>query len=84
MYQFMIILYNENNESYYCFRYHCIKCNTSCHGNQVAWRYRLVVTIADSTAIGTVVVFGRTLDPLFGKTASDFHRYVWQALCAII
>ena len=26
--------------------------------------------------MGNIVVFGRTLDPLFGKTATDFHRFV--------
>ena len=55
-------------------RYQCIKCNVSCHGNKVSWRYRLVLNVADDSAVGNIVVFGRTLDPFFGKTATDFHR----------
>ena len=42
----------------------------------MSWRYRLVLTVADDSAMGNIVVFGRTLDPLFGKTATDFHRFV--------
>ncbi|XP_060553724.1 uncharacterized protein LOC132714819 [Ruditapes philippinarum] len=55
-------------------RFHCIKCAVSCDRRRVQWRYRLVLSVADGTTLGRIVVFGKTLDGFFGKTATDFSR----------
>ncbi|XP_052278828.1 uncharacterized protein LOC127877200 isoform X2 [Dreissena polymorpha] len=55
-------------------RYHCMKCYSSQVKCRVQWRYRLVLSVSDGCVVGSVVTFGKMLEPYFGKTATEFRR----------
>ncbi|XP_046569093.1 uncharacterized protein LOC124277439 [Haliotis rubra] len=57
-------------------RWRCLKCGESCCFDDLEWRYRIRMTIADTNEYRQVAVFGRTLQPFFGTSANTFHKFL--------
>ncbi|XP_071086971.1 serine-rich adhesin for platelets-like [Haliotis cracherodii] len=57
-------------------RWRCLKCGLSCGVEELEWRYRLRMTVADTNEYRQVAVFGRTLQPFFGTSANAFHKFL--------
>lgn len=56
------------------YRYWCRRCQLECLHEEVVHRYCLGVTATNHTICADVVVFGGSLDSVFGASASEFHR----------
>ncbi len=54
----------------------CHRCQLQYPPDEVAYRYCVALTVTDLVACADVVVFGASLDSVFGVTASELHRYV--------
>ncbi|XP_067661373.1 serine-rich adhesin for platelets-like [Haliotis asinina] len=63
-------IHNKSN------RWHCLKCGESCCFDELEWRYRIRMTVADTNEYRQVAVFGRTLQPFFGTSANTFHKFL--------
>ncbi|XP_021238062.1 DNA damage-induced apoptosis suppressor protein [Numida meleagris] len=57
-------------------RFNCLKCGCTGEAEDVSYRYRLSLKIADTHDLFDVTVFGSCLDPFFGVTAGNLQRCV--------
>ncbi|KAM8922864.1 DNA damage-induced apoptosis suppressor protein [Lycaon pictus] len=57
-------------------RSRCPKCGFTGKAENVSYRYKLSLKIADSNNLFVITVFGSCLDAFFGLTAKGLHRYI--------
>uniref|UniRef100_A0A8C0S867 Replication factor A C-terminal domain-containing protein n=1 Tax=Canis lupus familiaris TaxID=9615 RepID=A0A8C0S867_CANLF len=55
-------------------RSRCPKCGFTGKAENVSYRYKLSLKIADSNNLFVITVFGSCLDAFFGLTANGLHR----------
>ncbi|XP_051960657.1 uncharacterized protein ddias [Xyrauchen texanus] len=54
----------------------CVRCGFTCDLQNVDYRYRLSFKVSKNQDIFGVTVFGGCLNPFFGITAGDLHRFI--------
>ncbi|KFP27655.1 Nitric oxide-inducible gene protein, partial [Colius striatus] len=57
-------------------RFYCLKCGCRGEAEDVHYRYRLSLRVADTRDLFDITVFGSCLDPFFGVTAENLHRCI--------
>eukprot|EP01135_Chromosphaera_perkinsii_P005606 Nk52_evm20s355 gene=Nk52_evmTU20s355 len=55
-------------------------CKFGCAGGLLEVRYRLVLTLGDDSQTRKVVLFGKTAETLFGLSAMQFERFVYEGI----
>ncbi|KAM6158542.1 DNA damage-induced apoptosis suppressor protein [Rhynchocyon petersi] len=54
----------------------CPKCGCAGKAENVSYRYKLSLKVAESNQLFDMTVFGSCLDTFFGLTATDLHKYI--------
>ncbi|XP_046493528.1 DNA damage-induced apoptosis suppressor protein [Equus quagga] len=57
-------------------RSNCPKCGFTGEAENVSYRYKLSLKVAESNKLFGITVFGSCLDAFFGLTATGLHRYI--------
>ncbi|XP_006882996.1 PREDICTED: nitric oxide-inducible gene protein [Elephantulus edwardii] len=57
-------------------RSNCPKCGSTGEAENVSYRYKLPLKVAESSKLFSITVFGSCLDTFFGLTATALHRYI--------
>ncbi|EHB13742.1 Nitric oxide-inducible gene protein [Heterocephalus glaber] len=57
-------------------RSNCPKCGSTGEAENISYRYKLSLKVAESNKLFIITVFGSCLDAFFGLTATDLHRYI--------
>ncbi|XP_060032736.1 DNA damage-induced apoptosis suppressor protein isoform X2 [Erinaceus europaeus] len=57
-------------------RFNCPKCGFTGEAENVSYRYKLSLKVAESNRLLGITVFGSCLDTYFGFTATDLHRFI--------
>lgn len=52
----------------------CPKCGATGKVENVSYRYKLSIKVAESNKLFGITIFGSCLDAFFGLTATDLHR----------